>query len=135
MKIKASQPVQVTTKVNFPVGNRLVIQTDKIRLKINETDDSLEINMDKPYKVKKTDRNKRLVIYPEVIKKKDYNNLTEDLLPDIQEYVNWSAIGRLLVGNTSTIRKGYIPKKQEGRIRELLKLVNEWVLKQQEELS
>jgi len=134
MKIKASKPVQVTTKVNFPVGKRLTIQTEKIKLKIKETDDNqLQIDFDKAYKTEKFNRHKSLIIFPEVIRKKNVP-LTEGMVPDIKEYINWSAVGRLLVGNASTIRKGYIPKKQQDRINELLKVVNDWVVKQMQEI-
>jgi len=131
MKIKANKQVQVTTKIDFSVGDRVKIETKKINLRIKEVGGKIVINFPKPYRVD-YNKKKEIIIHPSVIRKP--RNMGDKLIPNIENYLNWSEISRLLSGNTSTIRRGYIPKKKQERIDELLKLVNKWVLEQKQQL-
>jgi len=127
MKVKARKivPLQVTTKVDFPVGKLLHLESGKIKFTVKEKDDKVILNFEKPYKV---NRHKltEMVIEPKTLKSSN----SKKHVKNIRNFINWSEVSRLLVGNASTITKGHTPRKHQQNIDDLLNMVNEWVKKQ-----
>jgi len=128
MKVKARKriPIEVITTVDFPVGKRIKIESDKISFVIKEDGDQIVLELDKSFYVEEID-DKQWIIHSKVIKKPSKN---KKFISDIRSYINWSKISYLLANNPSTIRKGHTPKKYTKVVDELLQGVNDWVLKQ-----
>ncbi len=130
MKIKARKiiPLEVKTKVDFPVGNLIHVETGKINFTIKEKGETLVLELEKPYVVTRKN-SKELVIESKTIKTKKSKKEIERL-EKLRKFINWSEVSRLLVGNASTITRGHTPRKHQANIDELLKVVNEWIAKQ-----
>jgi len=130
MKVKARKiiPLEVTTKVDFPVGNLLHIETGKINFTIKEKGEQLILNLEKPYVINRK-KPTELIIESKTIKTKKSKKELERL-ENLRKFINWSEVSRLLVGNASTITRGHTPRRHKENIDELLKVVNDWIAKQ-----